>query len=48
MLFGLRNPPFAKDWRVKPGARGFHAAPEPEFKAPAKDRHGGHLIFAVD
>lgn len=26
---------------------GFHAAPEPEFKAPAKDRRGGVFIFVV-
>jgi hypothetical protein len=31
--FWLAGPAFGKDWRVK--TQGFHAAPEPEFKAPA-------------
>jgi hypothetical protein len=46
--FWLAESAFCKDWRVKSGLGGFHAAPEQEFKAPAKDRHGGRLIFVVD
>jgi hypothetical protein len=30
---------------MKSNSEGFHAAPDPKFKAPVNDRRVGHLIF---